>query len=369
MKLIQNLYFIVLHSLVVSACTVTDGDFGNEDSAFVNAIARRLYSSDTEDKQIDNLAKRALNHQQQHQQQPQQQQPQFMDEREADVKENETVPMQYLAATTQEKQKDFMHSYYLYILAGICIGVLIAVIVGTYCIYVKEGKKYSKNAPYPLAPYDYKTMHQYPEKQNYGGLYPAPATDHSLATSAQLYHYQDVKARQIALEAQQLQDEPLTGTYTDDIHEMYETPGFAPMSDLMVENPHFTEEATPTTTPEPTDTPRSGTPGTPRTATSPLTELIPNGEDKEEEKRSNRSQKDRKSNRSGRRHRSTPDSGMNGPIINQHVDEDDPRSQRRRSSRRRRRENNDSGVENTNGTSSNSGDASPEDPDANNNIR
>jgi len=128
-----------------------------------------------------------------------------------------------------------------------CAGAVV-LIGAAACYYnMHSAKQKAKEEPYKASSIygEYQTM---PSAQNLSGigLYP---TDHALAQSAQKFHYQHQKEKLIAMENENNQTEPISTFSSDLTDEVYETAGLAPMWDVEADNPLYTEDVTPGTTP------------------------------------------------------------------------------------------------------------------------
>jgi len=143
------------------------------------------------------------------------------------------------------------HTYLVIMIAVCCLAGVIALILATVCYYNVQNKKaQTKEIPYMSTPvYEYKAV---PSTKNYSGTDYAPGlypTDNALALSAQKFHFQHEKEKLIAMENEKSQMEPSSHLSVDCTDEVYETPGLAPMWDVEVTCPLYTEDVTPGTTP------------------------------------------------------------------------------------------------------------------------
>merc|ERR1712198_528858 len=97
--------------------------------------------------------------------------------------------------------------------------------------------------------YEYKTMASTNNKSGLEPSYPQYPMDNALALSAQKFHFQHEKEKLIAMENEKSEMEPVSQFSVDCTDEVYETPGLAPMWDVEVTCPLYTEDVTPGTTP------------------------------------------------------------------------------------------------------------------------
>jgi len=138
-------------------------------------------------------------------------------------------------------------TWHLIIFAVCGVAGAVALIGATACYYNYSARQKSKEEPYKASSIygEYQTT---PSAQNLSGicLYP---TDHALAQSAQKFHYQHQKEKLIAMENENNQTELISTVASDLTDEVYETAGLAPMWDVEADNPLYTEDVTPGTTP------------------------------------------------------------------------------------------------------------------------